>query len=64
MTDIWTFIGNIIDAISAFIDWFMFDTPLFDDTLDTAYAWCCETYQTMKPLIDEYIYYIGQYIQG
>lgn len=64
MTDIWTVIGNFIDAISAFIDWFMNDTPLFYDTLDGIYEWGVQTYNILYPLIGEYIYYLSQYSPG
>lgn len=61
MENFWEFIRQIVYSISAFIDYVMYETPLFDDTLDTIYNWSVESYQTMKPLIDEWIQYIGQY---
>ncbi len=61
MENFWEFIRQIVYSISAFIDYFLYETPLFDDTLDAIYDLCVKTFQTMKPLVDEWIYYIGQY---
>lgn len=64
MENFWEILNRILDTIIAFVNWYLYDTPLFEDTLDTIYAWGVNTYQIVMPLIEEYIQYIGQYIGG
>jgi len=61
MADIWEAICN---AVSAFFDWFLHQTPLFGDTLNTVYVSVEKMYETYMPLIAEYIKYITEYVQG
>ena len=64
MGNFWDVVKQIVDAIYNFIDWYLNDTPLFNDTLDAIYEWGVETYRTLWPLIEEYIQYISEYIKG
>lgn len=64
MENFWEFLNRILDAIIAFFNWYLYDTPLFEDTLDTIYAWGADSYKIIMPLVEEYIQYIGQYIGG
>ncbi|MBR0113420.1 MAG: hypothetical protein IJM02_06705 [Clostridia bacterium] len=64
MGNIWDILNNILDAISAFINWYMNETPLFNDTLDSFYALGVQAYNLLYPLVGEYIYYISEYFSG
>ena len=52
------------DEIRAFFVWYFEETPLFDDTLDSFYDMAINAWQQIKPLIDEYILYLGEYFKG
>ena len=55
---------QVINAIGAFLNWYVEDTPLLEDTLDSFYALGVQAYNILYPLIGEYIEYISEYIKG
>ena len=61
MGNIWDFLANVMKAINDFLDWYLHDTPLFEDTLNTAYATITYTIQQSVPLVKEYIAYLSEY---
>ena len=68
MGDIWHNIAqwlmNAFTAVMAFLNWYIDETPLFKDTLDSLYAAFVSTMQYLIPQIGEYIQYITGYIGG
>lgn len=64
MNDFWNWLVQIWDSVEAFIKWYFNDTPLFNDTLDDLYAIAVYSVRELKPLIEEYIQYIGEYLKG
>ena len=57
-------LAGVINSINDFLTWYFNETPLFEDTLDTAYAVMVYTVQNSVPLIGEYIEYITEYFRG
>ncbi len=64
MNDFWNWVCMVWDEIRAFFVWYFEETPLFDDTLDSFYDMAINAWQQIKPLIDEYILYLGEYFKG
>lgn len=64
MDNIWTILNNILDGIIAFFNYYMNDTPLFNDTLDSFYELGVWAYNILYPLVSEYVYYISEYFKG
>lgn len=64
MGNIWETITAILTAIINFLDWYIEDTPLFEDTLTAFYNLGIQSYNILTPLIGEYIRLIDEYIHG
>lgn len=64
MNDFLNWLVQILAAVEAFFKWYFNDTPLFNDTLNDLYDVAVYTVHELKPLIEEYIYYIGEYLKG
>ena len=64
MEHFWEVLTSILKAIIDFLDWYIEDTPLYEDTLDAFYNLGIQAYNILAPLIGEYIYLIDQYIHG
>lgn len=62
MADFWGVITNILKAIFDFLDWYIEDTPLFEDTLTAFYNLGIQSYNILTPLIGEYVQLINEYI--
>lgn len=62
--DLWNVIVSLFNSICAFLDWYLHETPLLKDTLDSLYVWVQKTYDIAMPIIAEYIQYITDYIHG
>lgn len=61
MGNIWDFLANVMKAINDFLDWYLHDTPLFEDTLNTLYATTVYSIQQLIPLVGEYIAYFTEH---
>lgn len=61
MGNIWDFLANVMKAINDFLDWYLHDTPLFEDTLNTLYATTVYSIQQFVPLVGEYIAYFTEH---
>lgn len=64
MADFWNTLTAILKAILDFADWYIEDTPLFEDTLTAFYNLGIQSYNILVPLIGEYIHLIDEYIHG
>lgn len=64
MADIWNTLTAILKAIFDFMDWYIEDTPLFEDTLTAFYNLGIQAYNILVPLLGEYIELINEYIHG
>ena len=64
MDNVWEFLTKILKAINNFLLWYLNDTPLFEDTLNTLYALTIQTYNTLMPLVNEYLFWFFGYVGG
>lgn len=64
MADFWGVITHALKVILDFLDWYIEDTPLFEDTLTAFYNLGIQSYNILTPLIGEYIRLIDEYIHG
>lgn len=64
MADFWGVITHALKVVVDFLDWYIEDTPLFEDTLTAFYNLGIQSYNILTPLIGEYIRLIDEYIHG
>ena len=64
MADFWNALLAFIKGLFDFLDWYIEDTPLFEDTLDALYAVSIQAYNELAPVVAEHIRLISEYFHG
>jgi len=64
MNDFWNILAQITKNIADFMLWFLNDTPLYNETLDSFAEFCTKTWQIAVPLLGDYIHYLSEYFGG